>query len=238
MEKNYKMQFVILNANIVDLSKDAELLEKYNKQAKVLLEINNKYKRKQIHQKILCELLDYTDTKEILTHRKTQIKIAEEKKQQQKLTSEYHFPNIKWREINNENVQLAVLLWTSIGSSWKQAKEISEEIQTNPNKAADLVETMIINKLAWEELTNYNNNGDFLWKHPILAEKKTQKEFLELKSQNPEAFCNVIENINRNIRRYKTYLKKQKYKDESEKIQYETSLQNYNTQKDIISKLL
>jgi flagellar motility protein MotE (MotC chaperone) len=106
----------------------------------------------------------------------------------------------------------------------------------------ELVHLDIRNQQAHRELQTFNDTGKFDYIHPLTVHakyKRTQRdELLKLKKENPEAFLNEITNLNQNIRRIESNIRKKKYKDEQEHQAWRENLEKAKIKLQIIIELM
>jgi hypothetical protein len=77
------------------------------------------------------------------------------------------------------------------------------------------------NRLAFFELEHYQKTGAFLYKHPILVKYKLTNDLEQLRKASPERFMSELVNADKNITRYRSLIKNNKYKDEEERMAWE-----------------
>ena len=121
-------------------------------------------------------------------------------------------------------------------------REIDVLLDDKPESAMEMVELDNRNRQAHKELQLYNDHKTFLYKHPIVAQRKQYDEQLaelyELKRSNPDAFIKEITNITQNIRRIKSNLKKQKYKSKEEKQSWEENLSRAEIRETVLKEII
>lgn len=121
-------------------------------------------------------------------------------------------------------------------------QEIDVLIDDQTELALEMVQLDIRNQQAHKELQAYNDTGAFIFIHKLTANakyKRTQRDELrKLKEENPEAFLNEITNLNQNIRRIESNIRKRKYKDEAEHQSWCENLENAKIKKQIIVELM
>ncbi len=90
--------------------------------------------------------------------------------------------------------------------------EIDNIIDQKPTAARvnDLAELRIRNLQAFRELESYNNTGEFLNKHPLVAQFSTSVGLEELLKNNPDIFLEEYANTRENVKRYKSFLNNKK----------------------------
>ncbi|MBI9052472.1 MAG: hypothetical protein JEY96_01560 [Bacteroidales bacterium] len=119
--------------------------------------------------------------------------------------------------------------------------EADQALDQDPNSYENikkLVENDIRNKLGFKELQNFNDTGNFLWKHTILKDHKIRDELTRLKKKYPEKFLNEYVNADKNITRYQSKINNEKFKSEDEKLQFENHIQKYKDKKVLMIDLL
>lgn len=99
-------------------------------------------------------------------------------------------------------------------------EDINQKIDDNPSLSSSFVEADIRNVQAQRELESYNNTGNFLGKHPLVADflykRQTNDELRILKKDNPSKFVADVTNLQQNIRRIKSNIARKKYRTEEE----------------------
>ena len=117
-------------------------------------------------------------------------------------------------------------------------RELDEKLDEDTSFAKQLVEYDNKNRLAWEELEYFNKSGDFKWKHPILQQKHSIKQLVDLKKKDPKGFLDKYTNANKNITRYQSQLTQKKYDSEEEKQRIEQNLYKHTQQSELMASLL
>jgi len=123
-------------------------------------------------------------------------------------------------------------------------QEIDVLLDDKPELSMEMVELDNRNRQAHKELQLYNDHKTFLYKHPIVLQRKQYDdqlaELYELRRSDPEAFIREITNTTQNIRRVKSNLNKKKYKSDEEKQSWEDNLSRAEIRiavlKDIVGK--
>lgn len=89
-------------------------------------------------------------------------------------------------------------------------KQLDECLDQKPTQKQilEMVELRIRNLQAFAELRNLNNTGDFKYVHPLTRNHSERAKLERLKKESPEEFMNLYKNCLDNIRRYKSYLKR------------------------------
>lgn len=121
-------------------------------------------------------------------------------------------------------------------------QEIDLIIDDQTEKAPELVHLAIRNRHAHEELQSFNDSGEFKYVHKLTLTsryQRTQRDNLrKMKEENPEAFLTEITNLNQNIRRIESDIRKKKYKDEEELKSWKKNLERANIKRQIIIELM
>ena len=124
------------------------------------------------------------------------------------------FPRIDWTNNQSEDIQLAILLYDERVSTWHQLCALRAEIDSYPEKALAIADLDDRNRMAHHELEVFQDTGIFPCKHPIavkfMADRKKLTEWRALKAKDPKAFMKQVANLEHNITRYRSQLKKDK----------------------------
>lgn len=121
-------------------------------------------------------------------------------------------------------------------------REIDVLLDDRPELAREMVELDNRNRLANKELQVYNDHKVFVYKHPILKEKKLKNEILtellELKQSNPEAFVKECYNIVKGLNRYKNLLSNDKFSSDEEKLRCMENVDKYSLRHSIVQTII
>lgn len=128
---------------------------------------------------------------------------------------EEEYPNIDWDNLYNEDVQMATVIYNDRINTWRKMKKLDELLDKKPkaNDVAAIAELRIRNLQAFDELKAYNDTGKFLYKHPLLKGKSEFDELVKLFKKDPAEFLHKHKNVLDNIKRYKSYIKRDDRKD-------------------------
>lgn len=128
---------------------------------------------------------------------------------------EEEYPNIDWDNLYNEDVQMATVIYNDRINTWRKMKKLDELLDKKPkaNDVATMAELRIRNLQAFDELKAYNDTGKFLYKHPLLKGKSEFDELVKLFKKDPAEFLHKHKNVLDNIKRYKSYIKRDDRKD-------------------------
>ena len=110
---------------------------------------------------------------------------------------------------------MATVLYNDRINTWRKMKKLDDLLDKKPktNDVAMMAELRIRNLLAFDELKSYNDTGKFLYRHPLLKGKSEFDELVKLFRKAPAEFLRKHKNVLDNIKRYKSYLKKEDRKD-------------------------
>lgn len=91
-------------------------------------------------------------------------------------------------------------------------KDIDAVIDKEPTKQRiiDLAELRNRNLLAFKELTNYNDKGKFMNKHPLLTQFSIRATYETLLKNKPAEFLSEYTNVANNVSRYSSFLNNNK----------------------------
>lgn len=124
------------------------------------------------------------------------------------------FPRIDWTNNQSEDIQLAILLYDERVNTWQKLCALRAEVDQYPEKALAIADLDDWNRLAHKELEVFQDTGIFPCKHPLavqfMADRKKLSEWRALKAKDPQAFMKQISNLQHNITRYRSQLKKDK----------------------------
>ena len=105
-------------------------------------------------------------------------------------------------------------------------KVLHSELDTKPNekKVLRMAELRNQNLLCFQELQSFNDNGKWLYRHPLIASTSERATLVELKKTDPTEFLRQYTATEGNIRRYRSYLKnpKRAAKRETDKLHLQT----------------
>ena len=93
--------------------------------------------------------------------------------------------------------------------------KLDEALDEKPTKSdvAQMAELRIRNLQCFAELQSYNDTGKFLYKHPLLKDKSEFNELVKLFRTDSSEFLHRHKNVLDNIKRYKSYLKRNDRQD-------------------------
>lgn len=121
---------------------------------------------------------------------------------------ETEYPQIKWDNLADPDVQRAVIIYNDRVNTYRKMKEIDPVIDKNPTeqRIIDLAELRNRNLLAFKELKTFNDKGKWLNKHPLLRNFSIKTKYSELLRKNPTDFLAEYTNTANNVNRYKSFL--------------------------------
>ena len=110
---------------------------------------------------------------------------------------------------------MAHVIYNDRISTWRKMKQLDELLETAPTaqSVADMAELRIRNLQAFAELQSFNDTGKFLCKHPILFGRSEIAQLMKLLKADPAEFLRRHKNILDNIKRYRSYLKRNDRKE-------------------------
>ena len=151
------------------------------------------------------------------------------------------FPRINWLDNESDDIQLAILLYDERVNTWKQLCELRQEVDSYPEKALAIADLDDRNRMAHHELEVFQDTGIFPCKHPLAvkftAERKKLSEWRALRAKNPEAFMKQVANIQHNITRYRSALKKDKLTAQK-RTQIERNLENAERLQELMQRVV
>lgn len=157
-------------------------------------------------------------------------------------TKQDEFPDIKWDDYLNPDIQLCKLLYDERVTTYHRLQEIDKVIDTKPELAAEMAALDDRNRLAHRELEVFQSTGIFPAEHPLavqfLADRKTKNELLKLKQENPEAFLKHCKNVAQNISRIRSRINHHHYKDEQELAKWQRNLVAAEHLQELTQKIL
>ena len=144
-------------------------------------------------------------------------RVGHQKKRESKkaLTKEEEFPKIDWENLSDTDVQAATVIYNDRINSWRKMKQLDELLDKEPKAeaVAEMAELRIRNLQAFAELQAFNDTGKFLCKHPLLFERSEFSKLLKLIKNDPAEFLHLHKNVLDNIKRYRSYIKRDDRKD-------------------------
>lgn len=95
-------------------------------------------------------------------------------------------------------------------------KVLDLELDKNPTpaKVRDMAELRIRNLLCFDELNTFNNTGKWLYKHPFIIHQSERQILIDLRKSDPKEFLKQYAATEANIKRYTSFLKSDKRKDQ------------------------
>lgn len=110
---------------------------------------------------------------------------------------------------------MATIIYNDRINTWRKMKQLDEQLETKatPQAVAEIAELRIRNLLAFDELQSFNDTGKFLNRHPLLKDRSEFAELLRLFKRDPAEFLRLHKNVLDNIKRYRSYLKREDRKD-------------------------
>ena len=108
-------------------------------------------------------------------------------------------------------MKTAVLLYNDRVESYRHMVHLDSVLDTRPTPkaVADMADTRIRNLMAFRELQHFNDTGNWLYVHPFIAGKSEYMQLVQLFRSQPDEFLRRHHNVCDNIKRYRSYLKRQ-----------------------------
>lgn len=66
-------------------------------------------------------------------------------------------------------------------------------------------------EVCFQELRNFNDRGEFLGKHPFIAQRTERERVEQVLRENPTAFLDEMKNIEGNVSRYGSHVRSGRY---------------------------
>lgn len=110
---------------------------------------------------------------------------------------------------------MATVIYNDRINTWRKMKQLDELLETKPTAqaVAEMAELRIRNLQAFAELQSFNDTGKYLCKHPILFGRSEIARLIRLLKADPAEFLRRHKNVLDNIKRYRSYLKRNDRKD-------------------------
>ncbi|MDP2400371.1 MAG: hypothetical protein Q8M66_00180 [Actinomycetota bacterium] len=144
------------------------------------------------------------------------------------------FPGIDWENLDNPDIQHAILLYNDRVETYHGAQRLEPLLDEKPELAAPFQELMIRNTLADNELRHYQETRQWLHKHPLGERKKIIEE---LKSLNQVNFAKAYASAKQNVSRYQSQLNNGKYKDPADRARIEALVKAHQSKLDLMEEL-
>ena len=133
---------------------------------------------------------------------------------------------------------MATILYNDRIVSFKKLKQLDEQLDTAPTvrSVIEMAETRIRNLQAFAELQYYNDEGVFLYKHPLIVHRSEHSKLEKVLKEDPTEFLRLHKCCLDNIKRYESFLKrddrKQKHAKDKE------SLRRHRTRADLFKTII
>jgi len=108
----------------------------------------------------------------------------------------------------------------------------------NDETAQTFVNADTRNHIAFLELSHYEKNKTFLYKHPLLIEYKLEKELEQLRKLDPEKFMRDLINADKSITRYRSQISNKKYKNDDERADWMHIIEEYSSKLSLMKQLI
>ncbi len=106
-----------------------------------------------------------------------------------------------------------------------------------PKKIRELAELRIRNLQAFRELTEFNNTGKFVNKHPLVMRFSERNQLEKLLKENPDAFLEEYANTRENVKRYKSYLNN-KSRSDDQKVKDKINLKKHSDKEILMKEII
>jgi hypothetical protein len=117
-------------------------------------------------------------------------------------------------------------------------ERLNEILDNNPGRVGDMVKDANLNRIAHVELQAYNDTGQFLYKHPILSRYNLKNELEQLRKACPDKFMEELINASKNITRYESQIRTNKYSDPEELASWQETIVHYKDKLDLMKQLI
>ncbi len=112
--------------------------------------------------------------------------------------------------MDDPQVRLADSIFSDRINLYSRLREIESQL-TDPadsDTIDEFVEKSIRLELCFSELRHFNDKGEFLGKHPFISQKTKRDHIKETLSSDPDKYFDERKNVELNITRYSSLLKK------------------------------
>jgi len=124
-----------------------------------------------------------------------------------------------------------MVLYNDRVNAYENARDVDAVIDLQPTKdnIKSLLDNERRNRQAQAELISYSNNGKFLYKHPLLLDRKETNKYIKLMQDDPEEFLKQIHNTKQSISRYSSLINNKKYSDQEQLVRYQELITKHET---------
>lgn len=151
------------------------------------------------------------------------------------------YPHIEWRNLDNQDVRTAELIYSDRINTYNDLRGLEKELGYNECAPAGLlgkiVQKSIRHELCISELTSFDRRGKFMGKHPLIGEETEADRIRKLLRENPEEYLQEYANVRQNIARYTSFLKS-KSRTTEQKARDQVSLSKYTALADTYFTIL
>lgn len=118
--------------------------------------------------------------------------------------------------------------------------ELDPELDKDPNdnNIGQMVGADARNRLAFVELEHYQEHHTFKGDHPIVSRYKLLNELNRLRYSDPDQFMKDLINASKGITRYQSMIKTSKFKDDQERVLWETMIKQFKEKLQIMQDLI
>lgn len=137
-------------------------------------------------------------------------------KKKERLLKNEEFPKIDWKNLSDPQIQKAELIYSDRVNLHRDLVALDRQLDDSPTQEAviELVEKSIRNRVCFDELRSFNNQGRFLDRHPFVRVNDEFSRLKELLLTAPDDFMKEYRNAGQNVSRYKAKLNGKSLTDE------------------------
>lgn len=112
-------------------------------------------------------------------------------------------------------MQLAHIVYSDRILTYRRMKELDAILDDKPtvSEVKEMAEMRIRNLQAFSELKSFNDNGFFLFEHPLVKCKSERAMLTKLYETDKAEFLKQYSNCEKSLSRYRSYLKKDERKE-------------------------
>lgn len=131
-----------------------------------------------------------------------------------KISKFEQYPDIPWKNLDEPLIRTADSIFTDRINCWSRLAEIERETNGAAELPAELLEEIVVTsirlELCFSELKQFNKTGEFLGKHPFIAQSDERSRVAALIHSDPDRYFDERKNIELNITRYSSQLNSKK----------------------------
>ena len=111
-------------------------------------------------------------------------------------------------------------LYNDRAYAYERMKAIDDKIEDDLSLLPSFCADDERNTLAFIELSHFEKTKTFIGLHPLVLQRNERERLEQLLINNTPLFMSEIVNAENNIRRYNSQIKKEKYRNEEERINW------------------